>query len=78
MMITWLNDLLKHRYNLKEFFFDDYRETLEKFNSKFPDADLNDITVKLDKLVSLTRNNINPSILSANLISELASVTLKS
>ncbi len=78
MIITWLNDLLKHRYNLKEFFFDDYRETLEKFNSKFPDADLNDISAKLDRLVSLTRNNINPSLLSANLIFELASVTSKS
>ena len=77
MIITWVNDLLKERYDLKEFFFNDYRETLEKFDSKFPDADLNDISVKLDRLVSLTRNNINPSILSANLIFELSSVTAK-
>jgi DNA polymerase-3 subunit delta' len=77
MMITWLNDLLKHRYNLKQFFFNDYRETLEKFNSKFPEADLNSISIKLDNLASLTGKNINPNLLSANLIFELSSVTSK-
>ncbi|MBT8378601.1 MAG: AAA family ATPase [Ignavibacteria bacterium] len=78
MMIIWLNDLLKNKYNLKDFFFNDYRETLEKFNSKFPETDLNSISVKLDKLISLTRNNINPNLLSANLIFELSAVTAKS
>ena len=77
MMITWLNDLLKHRYNLKQFFFNDYRETLEKFNSKFPKADLNNISIKLDNLASLTGRNINLNLLSANLIFELSSVTSK-
>lgn len=77
MMITWLNDLLKHRFNLKQFFFNDYRETLEKFNSKFPKADLNNISIKLDNLASLTGKNINPTLLSANLIFELSSVTSK-
>lgn len=77
MLITWLNDLLKNRYSRKQFFFNDYRETLEKFNSKFPDVDLNLISIKLDNLVSLTGNNIYLPLLSANLIFELSSVTSK-
>ncbi len=77
MMITWLNDLIKHRYNMKEFFYNDYKETLDKFNSKFPNTELNDIAIKLDHLSSLTRNNINPALLSANLIFELSSVIMK-
>jgi hypothetical protein len=77
MIITWLSDLLKHRLNPKPFFFSDYSETLEKFNSKFPDTDLNKISIKLDNLVSLTGNNIYLPLLSANLIFELSSVTTK-
>jgi len=76
MIITWLNDIQKYKLNFKKFFFKDHLETLEKFNSKFPDVDLSDITTKLDRLSNLPRNNINPSLLSANLIFELASVVL--
>jgi len=74
MIITWVNDLQKHKFNLKDFIFRDYEETLEKFNTKFPYADLNNIAMKLDRLTSLTQNNVNPSLLSANLIFELSSV----
>jgi DNA polymerase-3 subunit delta' len=77
MIITWLNDLVKHKYHLKNFFFSDYMETLDKFNTKFPDVELKSIAFKLDRLSSLTKNNINPSLLSANLVFELSSVILK-
>jgi hypothetical protein len=76
MIITWLNDIQKFRLNIKKFFYKDYIETLEKFDSKFPDVDLSDITSRLDRLSNLPRNNINPSLLAACLIFELASVVL--
>jgi len=76
MIITWLNDIQRHRLNIDEFYFKDHIETFEKFNTKFPEVNLNDISSRLDKLSNLTQNNINPSILSANLIFELASVVL--
>ena len=76
MIITWLNDIQKYKLNIKKYFYKDHLETLEKFNSKFPDVDLSNITSRLDRLSNLPRNNINPSLLSANLIFELASVVL--
>jgi DNA polymerase-3 subunit delta' len=76
MIITWLNDIQKYKLNIKKYFFKDHLETLEKFNSKFPDVNLSDITSHLDRLSNLPRNNINPSLLSANLIFELASLVL--
>jgi hypothetical protein len=76
MIITWLNDIQKFRLDIKKYFYKEHIETLEKFDSKFPDVNLNDITTRLDRLSSLPRNNINPSLLSANLIFELASVVL--
>jgi hypothetical protein len=62
--------------NINRFYFKEHIETLEKFNIKFPKARLNEITSGLEKLSNLTRNNINPPLLSANLIFELASVVL--
>jgi len=76
MILTWLNDIQKHRLNINRFYFKDHLETLEKFNSKFPDVQLNDISSRLDILSNLPRNNINPSLLAANLIFELTSLVL--
>ena len=78
MIITWLNDVQKYRLNVQKYFYKDYLETLEKFQDKFPDVELNEISSRLEKLSNLTRNNINPSLLSANLTFELASVVLES
>jgi DNA polymerase-3 subunit delta' len=76
MINTWINDLQKHKLNVKEYFYKDHLETLEKFNAKFPNASLNEITYQLERLASLQRNNINPSLLAASLIFELSSVVL--
>lgn len=75
MIISWLNDLQKHRILKNNFFFDDHKETLEKFNKKFPDANVNDIVIKLDRLSSLLDNNINPNLIVMNMIYNIASLT---
>jgi len=77
MIITWLNDLQKHRYQLKKYFFKEHVETLEKFNTKFPDVDLQNITFTLDKLSTLVKSNININLLTANLIFELSALAAK-
>ena len=76
MILTWLNDIQRHRLNINHFYFIDHIATFEKFNDKFPDVQLQVITSRLEKLSILTRSNINPSLLSANLIFELASVVI--
>lgn len=77
MILTWFNDIQKHRLNINRYFFKEHLETLEKFNGKFPDVQLIDISSRLEILSNLPRNNINPSLLSANLIFELASIVLE-
>ncbi len=77
MIITWLNDLQKHRYQLKKYFFNEHVETLEKFNTKFPDVELQNITFILDKLSTLVKSNININLLTANLIFELSALAAK-
>lgn len=77
MMCTWLNDIQRNKLNIENVFYSDYVDTLEKFNNKFPGVDLNGITSKLERLSNFTRNNINPNLLSANLIFELSAVVLE-
>ncbi|MGE5798094.1 MAG: DNA polymerase III subunit delta' C-terminal domain-containing protein, partial [Ignavibacteria bacterium] len=75
MIIIWLNDLQKFRMGAQNYFFEGYLETLEKFNSKFPDIKLDDIVSRLDNLSSLIQNNVNINLIVLNIIYELGSLT---
>lgn len=77
MIITWLNDLQKHKLKIDHYFFKDYQETLEKFNAKFPDVELNEVVLRLDRLSSYIKNNVNINLLAANVIFELSLLPLK-
>lgn len=76
MIISWLNDLQKYRAGLDNYFFEDYKETFQKFNIRFSDLKINNIVYKLDKFASLIQNNININILSLNIITELSQLTV--
>ncbi|MGD8307586.1 MAG: DNA polymerase III subunit delta' C-terminal domain-containing protein [Ignavibacteria bacterium] len=77
MIITWLNDLQKHKLKIDHYFFKEYQETLEKFNTKFPDVELNEVVLRLDRLSSYIKNNVNINLLAANVIFELSLLPLK-
>ena len=77
MIISWLNDLQKFRAGLTNYFFDDYVETLQKFNLKFSNVALNEIVFKLDKTASLIKNNINLNTLTLYIVTELSQLTRK-
>lgn len=76
MIVTWLNDLQKYKVSAEPYFFEHHKETLEKFNSRFPDVELKDVAFQIDRLSSYIRNNINVNILTANIIFELSNLTM--
>ncbi len=75
MIITWLNDVQKYRYGKDDFFFKNHLETLEKFNKKFPEIELNEIVAQLDNLVSVFQNNVNMNTIILSLIYKLSALT---
>jgi hypothetical protein len=78
MLLIWLNDFQKLRINkLDNLFFTKHKETLEKFNLKFPDVEIGDVTVNLDKISSYLKNNININLAVSNIIFQLSSLILK-
>jgi len=78
MIIIWLNDLQRFRTSNGNIFYSDYKETLEKFNNKFPHSNISEVVFKLDYLSSLIQNNINPNLLAANLIFNISLLTKQS
>jgi len=75
MIIIWLNDFQKYRLGIKEFYFSDHMETVEKFTQRFPDIELNNIVYKLERLASVFQNNVNINLIVLNIIFELSALT---
>jgi DNA polymerase-3 subunit delta' len=76
MILLWLIDFQKFRYNNNsDFFYSKHIETLQKFDSKFPNADIQTVTQNLDKLSSSFRNNINLNVAVNNIIFQLSQLT---
>lgn len=76
MIIIWLNDFQKYRLDDENrIFFSKQIETLEKFNSKFPDVSVSVVTNLLDKISTYFRNNINPNIAVSNIVFQLSTLT---
>jgi DNA polymerase III subunit delta' len=76
MIIYWLNDVQKEKYNVRETIFVKHRETIEKFIKKFPDIQSNECIVKLDSLTASLKNNVNINIIISNIVFTLAELTL--
>lgn len=76
MIITWLNDFQKIRLSDDpDLFFVKHIETLEKFNSKFPNVELIPVIQGLDEISSYLRNNINLNVAVSNVVFRLSLLT---
>jgi len=74
LIICWLNDLQKLKINNNDYYFNNYFETLEKFNSKFPSISVYKTVSKLDRLSSLIQSNINLNLIVLNIVFELSAL----
>ena len=65
----------KFSYGDNNLFFKDYKETLEKFNNRFPGLELNGIVTQLDNLISVFKNNVNLNTIILSLVFKLSALT---
>lgn len=77
LIIAWLNDSIKEKFNVDNISFKKYKDTLEKFNNRFKSVDINLLTCKLVEYRNSTNKNVNLNILIMNVIFELASIGMK-
>ncbi len=75
LLIIWLNDLQKFRNNrMDKIYYSSYLETLEKFNSKFPDLNVSSVVNELDSISSYLKNNLNLNVAVSNIVFQLYSL----
>ena len=74
---VWFNDVVRNKYSLVKYFFEDYKETLEKFNERFNHIVVLKIFNSIDKLEEYEDKNINLNVACLNLIFELASISIR-
>lgn len=75
LFITWINDFQKYRINrLDKIYYNDYLETLEKFNSKYPEIDVSKVIYELDNISTYLKNNLNLNIAVNNIVFQLYSL----
>ena len=74
---VWLNDVVRNKYSLMKYFFEDYKETLEKFNERFNQTMVHNIFTSIDQLEECEDKNINLNVVCLNLILEIASISIR-
>ncbi len=74
---AWLNDVVRNKYSLMKYFFEDYKETLEKFNERFDQTKVRNIFSTIDKIEGYEDKNINLNVVYLNLIFEIASISIR-
>lgn len=74
MIIKWLNDVMKDKVNYEKFYFIDFKDTMIKFNEKFPDADIERLVEKLNELSASIEKNVSLNLIALNIIFEISSL----
>ncbi|NJD23696.1 MAG: hypothetical protein FIA82_13680 [Melioribacter sp.] len=73
----WFNDVARNKYSLIQYFFEDYKETLVKFNERFNRTRILEIFNSIDKLEESEDKNINLNVVCLSLIFEIASISIR-
>ncbi|MCF8413652.1 MAG: hypothetical protein K9G44_09575 [Melioribacteraceae bacterium] len=77
MILKWLNDVIRNKIANNNYYFSNHSETLIKFNKNFPKADLQQISINIEKYISSMDNNVHLNVISANVIFELATIAIR-
>ena len=76
-MISWFNDVQKHRTGIEQFHFTKHADTIEKFNLKFNDSEIDKIVFALHNLKEKLDLNINLNLIVLNIIFKIASIGIR-
>jgi DNA polymerase-3 subunit delta' len=73
----WLNDILKKKYSITEYYFSDFIDSIEKFSDKYGSSRVEILYDKLSFLEEKCEMNLNLNVLFLNLIFELRGLILR-
>jgi DNA polymerase-3 subunit delta' len=69
LILLWLGDAEKSRYNVNKLYFSDFPNVFTDYNKRFSGINLSPVMAKIERFINvIERNNANPSILMHNLL----------
>ncbi len=74
LIILWFSYYNKYRHVQTEIPNEKFKETIQKFTSKYPSLDINKVLITLEDFVFRIDRNINTNIIGSNLIVKLSSI----
>ncbi|VAX22928.1 hypothetical protein MNBD_IGNAVI01-706 [hydrothermal vent metagenome] len=77
LMITWFNDVQKHRSGSSKYHFVGQLDTIEKYNQRFYDSEIDKIIFSLQNLKDKLDLNINLNLITLNVIFKIASIGIR-
>ena len=75
LFIEWFIDAQKMKNGVQSIHFSKYEETIKKFNSKFDNAQLDEIIFSLTNFRNEIDKNINLNLLVLNIIFNIAAIS---
>ena len=76
LIISWLNDTLKQKHGILNISFQEYSETLEKFNLRYGKTKIYRLISKLIEYRNAPNRNVSLNLLALNVIFELSSIEM--
>ena len=77
LILKWFDDILKEKLDTGEYYFEEYVDTLQKFNENFPKADIQKTVNSIERLISSVDVNIHLNVITANIIFEISYLSLR-
>lgn len=77
LISRWFSDAQKNRFSLNDYYFENSKETLEKFNNRFKDADINGLVTKLDELSNSVDRKVSLNMISTSIIFEISAIVMR-
>lgn len=72
----WLVDAQKNKLSVNNYYYDEHKETFERFNKNFPKAEIIKISSEIENAIQLMDKNILLNVIILNLILKLRSISI--
>ena len=74
LILKWLDDVIKNRNDINNFYFNNYKETILKFNRRYPNTDVYNIFADLENIASKAKSNVSLNLIILNIIFKLSTL----
>ena len=76
-ILLWIDDILKDRYSIEDYYFEPYKETIIKFNEKFKNVNVIELYDRINFLIKSMDKKVSLNLIALNTIFEIGTLGLR-